>query len=206
MYEERLRVHLIDTLGFDNTHRSDGEVLWKVASWLSATYEKNIQLGGIIYLHRISDARIEGSARRNLVMFQKLCGPDCFPNIILATTFWDIVEPGTGAARERELIEREEFLGFMHSRGSIVLRHSGTRQSAMAILERSLRSRRPLTLQIQRERNIEQLSLVETEAGRQVNEDISKAKKEYERELKELQEEMENALKKRLRKLMTKTA
>lgn len=195
MYEERLRVHLIDIPGFDDTYRSDVEVSREVAFWLSATYEKNIQLSGIIYLHRISDARIGGSARRNLVMFQKLCGPGYLPNIILATTFWDIIEPGIGAARERELVEREDFWSFMHSRGSAVLRHSGSRQLAMAILERPLRSRRPLTLQIQREINIEGLSLVETEAGRQVNEDLSRAKKEHGRELKDLREAMEDALK-----------
>ncbi|KAH8656486.1 hypothetical protein BGZ60DRAFT_384980, partial [Tricladium varicosporioides] len=195
IYKERLRIHLIEFPGFDNTYKSDTEVLHHIASWLTATYQENIQLNGIIYLHRIDDARIGGSADRSLAMLQKLCGPRCFPNIILVTTFWSFTEPDIGAARERDLVEREDFwgFGFMQSRGSAVLRHLGSRQSAMAILERSLRSRRPLTLQIQREINIEGLTLVETEAGQQVDEDLKRQKENYERELKKLREAMEDA-------------
>ena len=40
-------------------------------------------LGGMIFLHRIFDPRMEGSAKRNPFMFQKLCS---FTQIILAIT------------------------------------------------------------------------------------------------------------------------
>ena len=142
MYKERLRIHLIELPGFDDTHRSDAEVLDEVAPWLLDIYDKNSQLSGIIYLHRISDARWRESDRTNLDMLWKLCGPDFFPNITFATTFWDNIEPSVGAEREKELVEREHLWGFMLSRGSVVARHSGSRQSALAILEQSLRSRR----------------------------------------------------------------
>jgi hypothetical protein len=212
MYKERLRIHLIEIPGFNDPSRSAAEVSNEVVSWLSDIYNKNIQLSCIIYLHRISDARWRGSDRTNLAMLQKLCGLDSFPNIILATMFWDNIEPGVGAEREKELVEREYLWGFMLRRGSVVARHSGTRQSALAILEQSLRSRRLLTLQIQREVCIKGVCLIETEAVRQVNEDLlsaqeihlrdlSRAKEqfqEYEREMKELREReawIRNALK-----------
>lgn len=115
MYEERLRVELLDMPGFYDTYESDTKVLEKITSWLSEAYKRKIQLCGIIHLHRISDYKGRGLARRNLVVFQKLCGPGCFPNITLATTFWDTIEPGIGAARERELIEKEGLWGPMHS-------------------------------------------------------------------------------------------
>ena len=194
MYKESLRVHLIDTPGFDASIRTDVDVLRDVASWFSDTYERGIRLSGIIYLHRISDVRMGGLARRNLVLFLKLCGPSCLPNVILATTFWDITEPSIAAQRERQLIENEVIWGFMHSHGSTILRHSGSRQSAMAILERSLRNRCRMTLQIQREINIEGLYLNETEAGRQLNEDISREQQRLEQQIEELRERMEESL------------
>jgi hypothetical protein len=198
MYKERLRIHLIELPGFDDPYRSAAEVLEEVASWLSDIYNKNSQLSGIIYLHRISDARLRGSDRTNLAMLQKLCGPDSFPNIILATTFWDNIEPSVGAEREKELVEREDLWGSMLSRGSVVARHSGSRQSALAILEQSLRSRRLLTLQIQMEVCIKGLSLIETEAGRQVNEDSLRAQESFKRVISRLKEESEQTRKNRL--------
>jgi hypothetical protein len=198
MYKERLRIHLIELPGFDDTHRSDAEVFREVTSCLLDIYNKNSQLSGIIYLQRISYARLRESDRTNLDMLQKLCGPDYFPNIILATTFWDDIEPSVGAEREKELVEREDLWGSLLSRGSVVARHSGSRQSAMAILEQSLRSRRLLTLQIQMEVCIKGLSLIETEAGRQVNEDSLRAQEIYEREISRFKEESEQRRKNRL--------
>lgn len=69
---------------------------------------------------------------------------------------------------------------------SAVLRHSGNRQSAIAILEQSLRNRRLLTLQIQKETVINGLTLGNTEAGQLVNDDISTAKLEHEQDLEDL--------------------
>ena len=69
-----VRVWLIDTPGFDDTYRSDAEVLKDVAFWLAAAYTKHTQLAGILYLHRITEPKFQGSAKRNLRMFQQLCG------------------------------------------------------------------------------------------------------------------------------------
>lgn len=190
----RLRVHVIDTPGFDDTYRTDADILREVAAWLSDTYEKDVHVTGMIYLHRITDVRIGGSAMKNLRLFQKLCGPDCLPNIILATTFWDIVYLSQGAEREKELINADDFWGFMHSRGSAVLRHSGSQQSGMAILEWSLRNRRRLTLQIQREINTDGIPLDETAAGQEVINSLLKQRRRYEREMEQLRQDMEEAL------------
>ncbi len=51
------RVFLVDTPGFDDSTRSDVEVLRELAAWLTATYAKEIRLSGIIYLHRINQPR-----------------------------------------------------------------------------------------------------------------------------------------------------
>jgi hypothetical protein len=194
MYNDKLRVHLIDTPGFDDTDRKDTEVLRDIAGWLGVTYDKNIKLSGLIYLHRITDVRMTGSAKRNLFMFQKLCGRDCLPNVILATTMWGNVEPNLGATREKELVETEDFWGYMKRSGSTVVRHMGTRTSAMQILERLLKRRHEMTLAIQQEINIEGRDLDDTGAGRQVNEDILKERERHQRELRELESDMREAM------------
>jgi len=62
--------------GFDDTSRSDTDVLKDVAFFLSQTYKHTVRLAGIIYLHRITDMRMAGSSLRNLTMFKKLCGDE----------------------------------------------------------------------------------------------------------------------------------
>lgn len=120
-------VYLIDTPGFDDTNRSDDEVLREIATWLTDSFTAEIRLSGIIYLHRISDVRMQGSAKLNLSMFKKLCGPDALKNVILVTTMWDRVSEAEGAAREYELTSTPDFWGWMVSHGSRVYRHSGSK-------------------------------------------------------------------------------
>jgi hypothetical protein len=100
-------VHLIDTPGFDDTNKNDAEVLKDIANWLNTTYQNETLLSGVLYLHRISDSRMQGSAKRNLLMFMQLCGPHCYQNVMLATTMWSILpDEATGEAREKELVEK----------------------------------------------------------------------------------------------------
>jgi predicted GTPase len=67
------KLFLVDTPGFDDTYRSDTDILKEIANWLSTAYEENIKLAGIIYLHRIEDVRLGGAAMRNLRMFKAQC-------------------------------------------------------------------------------------------------------------------------------------
>lgn len=108
-------LYLVDTPGFDDTNRSDTEVLRELATWLTDSYTAHIKLSGIIYLHRISDVRMQGSAKKNLFMFKKLCGNDALKNVILATTMWDRVSQSEGDARELELTSTMDFWGWMMS-------------------------------------------------------------------------------------------
>ena len=84
-------VHLIDTPGFDDTTLSDTDVLKAVAQCFHETYSSEIQLNGIIYIHRISDPRMTGNALKNLSVFRKICGDKSLECVVLATTMWDSV-------------------------------------------------------------------------------------------------------------------
>src|SRR5213078_803546 len=113
---------------------SDSEILKDIAFWLAAAYTNETKLAGIIYLHRISEPRMQGSALRNLRMFKQLCGEDNLDSVIFATTHWTHagvkISETVGRNRERELADREGFWGGMIQRGSKMVRHNGSRESA----------------------------------------------------------------------------
>ncbi len=52
-------------------------------------YSKGKRLSGMIYLDRIVELKMSGSAVKNLEIFQRLCGRDAFPNIVLVSTLWE---------------------------------------------------------------------------------------------------------------------
>jgi hypothetical protein len=54
MYTPDIKVHLIDTPGFDDSHRSDREILLQLVDWMSQSHGPMTQVSGIIYFHKIS--------------------------------------------------------------------------------------------------------------------------------------------------------
>ncbi|KAG8220498.1 P-loop containing nucleoside triphosphate hydrolase protein [Butyriboletus roseoflavus] len=164
----RRNVVLVDTPGFDDTHLSDTQILRILANWLKNTYQNNIKLAGLLYLHRISDVRLAGTPLRNLGVFQNLCGTENLKNVVIVTTMWDEVEDqSVGSKREEELLS--SFWKGMIDLGSRTCRFQGTRESAWEIidhldLEGSREGRTPL--QIQREMVDKELPLHETAAGK----------------------------------------
>jgi hypothetical protein len=180
-------INLVDTPGFNDTHKSETEVLEGIARWLEDSYLHKRKLQGVIYLHRIDNPRMEGSALRNLRMFRKLCGEDPLRNVILATTFWDKVSGQVGEEREAELRVKPEFWGSMIQRGSQVTRFTD-RDSALKIMELLLPNN-PLPLEIQLELVDQSKNLVETAAGKSVNEELNRLEKIHKDQLQQIKEE-----------------
>ena len=56
-----LDIYLIHTPGFDDTNKSDTEILQDIASWLFQSYTPTDKPAGIVYLHRITGGRMEDS-------------------------------------------------------------------------------------------------------------------------------------------------
>ncbi|ETS78914.1 hypothetical protein PFICI_08767 [Pestalotiopsis fici W106-1] len=190
-----VNVYLIDTPGFDDTNRSDKEVLQELATWLGSSYQEHITLKGIIYLHRITDVRMQGSARRNLMIFKRLCGPDALKNVILATTRWEqLNDEEVGRKREQELMQIDGHWGWMKQRGSQVLRHYDTSKSAMALLDIFVMSpSHPIPLQIQTEMVDNQRTLEQTGAGQELERAIAEERERSSKALEELKSEMREA-------------
>lgn len=188
MYNDKVRLHLIDTPGFDDTHKSDTDVLRDIAAWLGTTYSQGILLSGIIYLHRISDPRMSGGAMRNLHMFKELCGKDCFQSVLLATTFWGSVDERQALQNENELKTTEEFWGEMLDLGCSYLRYTGNRASAWHIVDYMVQRRHPFLATIQKETVDGKLELNKTKAGRQLNADLVALEEKHIKKMRELEQ------------------
>jgi len=184
-------VRLIDTPGFDDTHRSDTDILSTIANWVQQTNNECKHLSGIVYFHRIVDTRMEGSNMKNLRMFRELCGEKNFSNVILCTTMWDKVDEEEGRRREEELKSKETFWGNLVSRGAQVMRHRGPDFTASARkIAESFIQKDTIVLQLQEELD-QNGSLSNTSAGRFLTREIEDIKKKQQEEMEALRAEKE---------------
>ncbi|KAG6917332.1 hypothetical protein DXG01_002903 [Tephrocybe rancida] len=161
------RIIIVDTPGFDDTYVADSEILKRIATWLAKSYSANMTLAGVIYLHEISQTRMLGTARKNLDMFNKLCGDAATKNVILATTKWSqIKDKEIGDRRESQLKDRH-WEGMVQL-GAQMRRFSDTQESGwgiiQSILDRALASDVD-AVEIQKELVEVQTMLPDTQAG-----------------------------------------
>ncbi|KAI6006313.1 P-loop containing nucleoside triphosphate hydrolase protein [Pisolithus orientalis] len=101
------RYVFVDTPGFDDTYRSDREILFTIADWLEKKYRGLVKLTGVIYTHRISDNRMSGSVCKNLDLFGRLCGDGAAQRVRLVTTMWDHQKPGNAGLWEKRVSQLE---------------------------------------------------------------------------------------------------
>ncbi|OPB37505.1 hypothetical protein A0O28_0044170 [Trichoderma guizhouense] len=194
MLNDRVCVHLIDTPGFDDTSRSDVEVLQNIAVWLTDSWKDDKKLSGIIYMHRIIDVRMAGSTLRNLSMFKKLCGEEAYSSVVLATSMWSQVDEAVGAQREQELIETRKFWGYMHEKGSRIFRLNQTRENCLDIIKYILSLGSTTLLELQDEIVNQGRQIEDTEAGVQLHEDIIRERKKHQAELLALKAQMQEEM------------
>ncbi|PUU74175.1 hypothetical protein B9Z19DRAFT_1033627 [Tuber borchii] len=189
------RITLVDTPGFNSMNRSDTEVLQEIAEWTSATYRNEQLLSGIIYLHPITHTRIEGSVLKSLKMFQRLCGQEALENVFLTTTQWSRANWAEGEFRENRL-RNSEFWGGLTKEGATLQRFAGTRESGLELIHR-LMSNKPKPLRIQNQIVEQHMTLLETDAGKCINEALAAQaqEKKYKEELESLVRERQEAMK-----------
>ncbi|KIM75843.1 hypothetical protein PILCRDRAFT_13216 [Piloderma croceum F 1598] len=136
-------VMFLDTPTFGEHSYSSTDVLYQISQWLRQQGIGDLKLSTIIYLHRISDTRMDGSLLKNLQIFAKLLGPKAMPNIVIATTMWSKVSYEEGKRREDDL---RRLLQVMAANGCKIKRFDNTFESAWDIIGRNT-STTPLSLQ-----------------------------------------------------------
>ncbi|KAJ8517855.1 hypothetical protein ONZ45_g5022 [Pleurotus djamor] len=186
-------VVFVDTPGFDDTTRSDTDILKLIASWLEKTYKKGHRLAGILYLHRISDNRMAGSPLRNLHLFQSLCGVDPLKRVILVTTMWTPqLKMDLATARETEL--KVKFWKSMLENGSRTERFQGDFASAWEIVDSLLHAEaRPVPVLLQEELVDLHKRLRETAAGRTLYVELIRLLDEQKATVEKLRNEAANS-------------
>lgn len=189
-----IRLRLVDTPGFDDSREgiTDFEVLSMIATFL-VQEETHSTLAGLIYMHRISDTRMGGTARRNLRMFHKLCGQDSLKNVVIVTTMWDKATLDDGERRERELKSSETLFKPLLDEGAVMCRHDGTRASALGIIDYLLRIQDHANTQIVHELLLEQKTLEETAAGTEIQAELRVILQKHTADIKSLEEELRSA-------------
>lgn len=194
MHSPAVRVHLIDTPGFDDDILTDTDILEKISGFLVSSYKHDVKLNGLLYLHRITDPRMQGSSRKNLAVFKSLCGLDTLHQVTLVTTMWDKESCREQfEEREKELLEDDKFWRVMvEDHGACTGRHDNTRESALHLLERFIQQpENKVVTDLQHELVDEKQPLEKTAAGKTVMSEINKATERVRKDL----EQAQNALK-----------
>jgi len=179
------RVIFVDTPGFDDTYIDDTEILRRIAVWMANSYNENMKLAGVIYLHEISQTRMLGTSRKNFVMFNRLSGDKAAKDVVLATTKWSHIVEEVGKKREEQLTQTH--WKKMVSLGSQIRRFDDSHQSAWDIVDVILRTGAIEALLIQDELVNLQKDIPATEAGcslRNVLQELLKEQKEIAAQLK----------------------
>lgn len=160
-------MHLIDTPGFDDDRRSDSEALGELAYWLAAAHERDIQLSGIIYLHRITDNRLRGTAHQGLRALKAMCGDQSLHGVVFATTMWDKVAPDlVSEAFQRHEELQTRIYNEMGETGSRIVALTAGASDAIELVEEIIRRKSRLTLAFQRQLVDEDRRLHETDVGK----------------------------------------
>ena len=180
---------IMDCPGFDDTTRSDAEILKEIAEQLSAVRLLGYNLKGIIYLHRITDNRMPGSAIRSLDLFKELIGENALSNVVLATTMWSEMKD-IEKANERDSELREEYWDDMRRKGSATTRFDGTTASAEGIVSQLL-GKKSVVLKIQEQLVDQKMSLRQTAAGAFLEPEIRTKEAQCRKRMIELEQDLE---------------
>lgn len=182
---------MIDTLGFDDTELTDGDILEVIALYLSNPKGPPVRITGSIYLHRISDVRVSGSSLNNIKLFRGLVGSRSMQNVLLVSNMWGQVTELQGEKREKELLATDDFWGSMMRFGAKCDRFNNTHKDGLRLVDKLLPNEPvPLQLQVKMQKGV---PISNTTAGKQINAQLERLNAEYEDKLGDLKIELEQA-------------
>lgn len=186
-------IWLIDTPGFNDTNKANVQVLGDIASFLCTFCSNhNLIIGGVLYIHRITDIRMSNSSLKSLRIFEALCGDACFEDVTVVTTMWDMLhtQEAVQAAENREvtLQSRQDFFARLIQGGARYARHTDTRTSSIDIVENLVKRNRKVSLAMQKElQQNSTVTLVDTTVGKLIEGDLRDMRKKYETKIAQLE-------------------
>jgi hypothetical protein len=137
-----------------------------------------------------------GVSKRSFRLFRNLCGETSLKNVAIITNMWDKVTIEEGEGRERELSTDARFFKPALDENAVMIRHNNTIESARGII-RKIFSNHPLPLDIQKEVVEKKTPLQETNVGKALAEDLQESAQWFLKEMKNLKDEIAEAMRER---------
>ncbi|KAG6334345.1 hypothetical protein ID866_4746 [Astraeus odoratus] len=128
-------VVLLDVPGFGHPSLSNSTIVTTIMKWLGETYKGRIPLGGILYLHPITNPDMAILPREILNSFNPLgrkCGGSIMSKLSFVTTMWDTVSRLDG---EATLVELQRVWRPMLGLGKTILCYENTHESAREVVQ-----------------------------------------------------------------------
>ncbi|KAI8723146.1 AIG1-type G domain-containing protein [Fusarium sp. LHS14.1] len=189
--EDQRSITVVDTPGFDDTNRPQGEILTEITEFLATQHALGVPLRGVLYLHKITDNRMTGSSLTYLNLLRSLVGEDALGNVILVTSMWNRLrddDHDRAIRREQELIDK--YWGPMQKKGSYVSQFDGTTESAFGLVYQ-LAGKDSVVLNVQREIMDQDESVLGTSAGEGLARKLEQDIKVYRAEVAELEAQLQ---------------
>jgi len=183
-------ITVVDTPGFNDTTRPDGEILAEISEFLAAQRGSNVPLRGILFLHKITENKITGSDETYLSLLESLVGEAAMSNLILVTTMWNKMrdeDKGEGMQREQDLIDN--YWEPLIAKGAYVAQFDGTRKSALSFVSH-LSGKQGVVLKIQKEVWDEERAIIGTSAGRRLWQQLTKKRAKMQDRLSDVDKQM----------------
>ncbi|KAJ3562352.1 hypothetical protein NP233_g9632 [Leucocoprinus birnbaumii] len=179
-------VVLVDTPGFDDTTRTDYEILALINEWLKKTYEGHVKLSGLLYLHRITENRITGSLLKNVATFEQLCGGMALKQVVLTTTCWTRGDAALHGPARVEQLKGDYWKAIIGQGASVDALMPNTYEGAWRIVETLINRHRTDIVLLQKEVVDQRIALNETKAGQTLYNDFQKELAEKKKGLEKL--------------------
>ncbi|KAG8720988.1 hypothetical protein FRC08_016458 [Ceratobasidium sp. 394] len=181
-------IELVDTPGFNDSLRSDIEILEEIATTLKSWDEEDPNIYGIIYIHRISDVRMSGSSCKSFSVFLNICGEEAMSHVSIVTSMWDTVSSEQGQAREVELLQNPLFFKRAIDSKAQIFRNDNPPDSALEILYKAIQPS-PKRLLIQKELSDDKKDLLQTTAGIELDREMAETRAQHEAVLLKIDQE-----------------
>lgn len=193
--EEKRSITVVDTPGFDDTNRPQGEILTEITEFLATQHALGVPLRGVLYFHKITDNKMTGSSLTYLNLLRSLVGEDALENVVLVTSMWNMLRDenrGQALQREQELIDN--YWGPMQEKGSYVAQFDGTADSAFSLIYQ-LAGKESVVLDIQRQIMDQDQSVLGTSAGEDLAHKLERDIEIYRARAAQLEAELRDELK-----------
>ena len=187
-------IYLADSPGFGDTYRDDASILADLDEALAELFcEKDVKTVGVLFLHSLTDAKMKGGAMRNLILLDKLVGTNNLQRCRLVTTKQSLALARHPDIIEKELRDNKDFWKPLLDNGANMVRFEDSTDSALKIIK-PLVGRSKVVLRVTDETQRQMRVLGDTAAGREVNQEIIRAKEEAQKVIHQCKEHYRQAM------------